>query len=47
MFIPITSLDGAVSMLTVPIPVEPQILALLTEILGEDGFSELTSALGG
>jgi hypothetical protein len=47
MLIPITSLDGAVSMLAVPMAVEPQILALLAEILGEDAFSELTSALEG
>jgi hypothetical protein len=34
-------------MLAVPMAVEPQILALLAEILGEDAFSELTSALEG
>ncbi len=47
MIIPVTSLDGPVSILTVPIPIEPEILALLGEILGDDAFSELTSALDG
>lgn len=44
-FIPITSADGVVAILAVPIQMDPAIPALLNELLNEAGFAELTAAL--
>ncbi len=43
--IPITSLDGAISILAIPVPVDAASLAMLAEMLGGASYSELTSAL--
>lgn len=45
--IPITSIDGAVSILTIPVQIDPETLNALMNNLNEQAFSELTAALGG
>ncbi|MDF1658087.1 MAG: filamentous hemagglutinin N-terminal domain-containing protein [Verrucomicrobiales bacterium] len=44
--IPITSIDGAVSILTVPVAIDPAALQQLLVNLDDLAYSELTSALG-
>ncbi len=44
--IPITSIDGVISMLAIPVPANPATLAVLMELVGPEAYSELTSALG-
>lgn len=44
--IPVTSLDGAVSILTIPVVIEPAILQQLLGNLNEAAEAELTAALG-
>ena len=43
--IPVTSIDGAVSILTIPIEVGPATLALLEANLNQEALNELTAAL--
>lgn len=43
--IPVTSLDGPVAIVTIPVPVDADIVALLTQLLADDAFVELTQAL--
>lgn len=43
--IPVTSLDGPVAIVTIPVPVGQNLVALLTQLLADDAFAELTQAL--
>lgn len=45
--IPITSMDGAVGIVAVPIVIDPQVIAELNALLGDAAFNELAGALDG
>lgn len=45
--LPITSIDGPVGIVAIPVQIDPQVVALLAQVLEDDALAELTSSLDG